>query len=82
MRVTYKKEKQKMSEEVKKEYHIGEYACGGNRKRREMEVVVFRKKDMQQWSDDLRWAIRWAEGMSFMFGFTLAMLILNLYGVI
>lgn len=66
-----------MSEEVKKEYHIGEY-----RKRRDSGLVIIKKRDIEQWSDDLRWIIRWAEGATFLAGFMLAVLILKLYGVI
>lgn len=71
-----------MSDEVKREYHIGEYASGVDRKRRDSGLVIIRKRDIEQWSDDLRWTIRWAEGATFLAGFMLAVLILNLYGVI
>lgn len=63
-----------MSEEVKQEYHIGEYAI-----RPDWEEETW-NGEME--SEDLRWAVSWAEAMSFLFGFTLALLILTWYGVI
>lgn len=71
-----------MSDEVKREYHIGEYAVGDSRKRKESGVVIIRKRDIEQWSDDWRWIIRWAEGATFLAGFMLAVLVLSMYGVI
>lgn len=63
-----------MSDEVKREYHIGEYAI----KPYETEDAW----DLETISGDLRWAVKWAEGMSFLYGFTLILLLLTWYGVI
>lgn len=63
-----------MSDEVKREYHIGEYAI----KPYETEDAW----DLETISDDLRWAVKWAEGMSFLYVFTLILLLLTWYGVI
>lgn len=63
-----------MSDEVKREYNIGEYAI----KPCESEDA----RDSEMISEDLRWAVKWAEGMSFMWGFTLVLLLLTWYGVI
>lgn len=63
-----------MSDEVKREYHIGEYAIKPCEAEKEWDLEIA--------SEDLRWAVKWAEGMSFLWGFTLMLLLLTWYGVI